>query len=183
MSLIGDKLIKIFGGDDVYLGKVEPSETSKPKKKSNILKSVGGVILSATKTILEVGLPNPFQVVSRRKREEELQLKQKKLETIKRIKQSNPTNHPFTRSRYEEMAKQKWIDNIDRPDLSQGREYLQNIKKAVVKHQASPSQITETLFRDTFRKKQFSENNITTLWAEYNTWVREYKSKGNISFR
>lgn len=64
------------------------------------------------------------------------------------------------------------------PTISMGMTYLQNIKRALVTKQADPSQISETLFRKTFRDKNFSENDISTLWGEYNVWIREYKKTG-----
>jgi hypothetical protein len=180
MSLIGDKLIRLFGGDDVYLGKVEATEVPKPKekKKSSIIESIGNVL-----NIVFLNA-NPFQVLSRRKlerEEEELQRKQRKMDTINRIKKSRDTYNTRNES-YDKMIKEKWNDSIDRPGIEVGREYLKNIKIGLAKGSARPEQITETLFRDTFRKKNFSENDITTLWGEYSFWARQYKSNGRITY-
>lgn len=175
MSLLGNKLIKLFGGDDVYLGKVEPSEVPKAKelKYFNIFESISAAFQMLNECV------NPFQIIFKRKKaREEEEERQQTLRTIRHQKIIQKVKQNRNNTGYQAQAKQKWDDNLQRPDLSIGRQYLDNIKRSIVLHKASPSQITETLIRDTFRKKNFSENNITTLWGDYNQWLRGYASNG-----
>ena len=202
MKSIGETLIKLFGADDVYLGKVDPSESQKPKEKtkSNIFKSLGGALLGATKTILEVGLPTPKPFKNFEKEKKKLGVSNEEVNQLhSRVESSNSWvssrigkhNEFINKRKYptsplhkdvKEFVEQKWVDSVDRPEIEVGREYLQNIMKALVMHKAKPEQITETLFRDTFKKKNFSDNQITTLWGEYNQWLRQYRTKGSLRF-
>jgi hypothetical protein len=197
MSSIGEMLIKLFDGKqaEVYLGKVEPTKVEQPKEKErfNILESIGYTLKHSFDGLIDA-VSNTVDIVTskeKRRREEE-ERKKRKLETIRKIKKSMaPTGShkryidrvrenqsTLLQPDHKKVTKQKWDDNVDRPDLNTGRQFLKNIKMGLIRGNARPTQITETLFRDTFRKKNFSENNITTLWGEYSNWVRQYRTNG-----
>ena len=198
MNSIEKYLVKLFSGKDadVYLGNVKPTKQSHQTQKSkfNIWESIDKISLAVYRGFKWLFVDNLLSLSSYSspsKKQKQLE-NERKIKKLKAIQQSRklfpppPPRNPYMhntgsqsvidRSQYDKVAKQVWDDNIDRPGLDVGREYLQNIKKAVVRQQAQPNQITETLFRETFRKKNFSETTISILWSEYNTWIRSYKS-------